>query len=203
MRCLIVDDDHDHLRLLELALKRLPNRQVDVVATQVAEEATQLLTSESFDLALIDLQLGTITGDQILQHARDNRVYTPVIVLSSVGDQYDAVRCIKAGAQGYLVKFDVHTDRLLEVIEEAIAQGASEAEARQEQINATEQLATLTPREREIAELIADGLLSKQIAAQLGCSEGTVKVHRSHILRKTGANTSAELAQMIVLARQS
>ena len=138
-----------------------------------------------------------------LQHARDNRVYTPVIVLSSVGDQYDAVRCIKAGAQGYLVKFDVHTDRLLEVIEEAIAQGASEAEARQEQINATEQLATLTPREREIAELIADGLLSKQIAAQLGCSEGTVKVHRSHILRKTGANTSAELAQMIVLARQS
>lgn len=202
LRCLIVDDDSDHLRLLELALHRLDEFDVTVVATQCAQDAADHLLSKAFDLALIDLQLGQTTGDQVLTHARENGVHTPVIVLSSVGDQYDAVRCIKAGAQGYLVKFDINTDRLGEVVQEALAQGRVEAESRRGPAEAANQLECLTPRERQIAELIAEGLLSKQIAAQLGCSEGTVKVHRSHILRKTGANTSAELAQIVVLARQ-
>ena len=70
------------------------------------------------------------------------------------------------------------------------------------QLEARELINRLTPREKEVLELIVQGLLSKQIALKLGCAEGTIKLHRSRMLDKTGSQTTGELVRISMLARE-
>jgi FixJ family two-component response regulator len=105
------------------------------------------------------------------------------------------VRAMKAGAVDFLAK-PFRDQDLLDAVTAAIQRD----EKRREQENALADLkahfSSLTSREREIMALVASGLMSKQIAAQVGLSEITVKVHRSHIMKKMGARSVADLVRM-------
>ena len=122
-------------------------------------------------------------------------VRIPIVFISGHGDIPMSVRAMKAGAVDFLAK-PFRDQDLLDAVTAAIQRD----EKRREQENRLRDLkahfSSLTTREREIMALVASGLMSKQIAAQIGLSEITVKVHRSHIMRKMGARSVADLVRM-------
>lgn len=119
----------------------------------------------------------------------------PIVFLTGHGDVPMAVRAIKLGAVEFLLKPFREQD-LLDAVRVAI--GKDEARRKDEAALAElkERFATLTVREREVLTFVAQGRLNKQIAADLGLSEVTVKVHRGQVMRKMGAATLAELVRL-------
>jgi len=106
-----------------------------------------------------------------------------------------SVQAIKAGAVEFLTK-PINDVDLLNAIEQSLAKDKAERAEREELATLRRRFAFLTPREREIMHFVVSGLLNKQIAAEAGISEITVKIHRGHVMRKMGAHSLAELAQI-------
>lgn len=120
----------------------------------------------------------------------------PVVLLGEPGDGREAVRAMKAGAVDFLFA-PVTKDELSAAVERAIALGAGARSASAEREALEARLATLTPREREVCERVARGMLNKQVAADLGISEARVKVHRANGMEKLGAESAAELGRLL------
>jgi FixJ family two-component response regulator len=118
-----------------------------------------------------------------------------VIFLTAHGDIATSVRAIKAGAADFLTK-PVDRDTLLAALKRALARDALQRASRREAEQLRERFASLTSREREVFDRIVAGQLNKQIAAQLGVSERTVKAERAQVLAKLGASSVAELGQL-------
>jgi len=116
----------------------------------------------------------------------------PIVFLTGHGDIETSVQAIKAGAEDFLTK-PVSKDKLLDAVERAVARHR----AAQEQDNQLKSLhslvAKLTPREKEVFELVVRGRMNKQIGFQLGTTERTVKAHRRKVMEKIGAQSLAEL----------
>jgi len=105
------------------------------------------------------------------------------------------VRAMKEGAYEFLTK-PVRGQDLLDAIQKAIASDRERRKEREELNEVRERFNTLTPREKEVLNLVVAGLLNKQIADQLGMSELTVKTHRAHVMEKTNAESLAHLVRM-------
>jgi FixJ family two-component response regulator len=105
------------------------------------------------------------------------------------------VRAMKGGAVDFLTK-PFRDQDMLDAVAKAIERDRSRREAEKIVTNVQALFDTLTPREREILALVASGLMNKQIAAELGLAEITVKIHRGHIVKKMGAKSLADLIRM-------
>lgn len=106
-----------------------------------------------------------------------------------------SVRAMKAGAVDFLAK-PFRDQDLLDAVTAAIQRDQKRREHENAMTDLRTHFSSLTPREREIMALVASGLMSKQIAAEVGLSEITVKVHRSHLMKKMGARSVADLVRM-------
>jgi len=149
---------------------------------------------------VVDLRMPELTGLQ-LQEAMIRAGYQlPVIFMSGQADIQSTVRAIQCGAIDFLLKpFDEH--QLLQAIDRAIARNTDERAARARRDALRARLDLLTPREREVCALVAAGSLNKQIAAQLGIAEKTVKAHRARVMAKLDAPSVAELVRIVDGAR--
>jgi FixJ family two-component response regulator len=123
----------------------------------------------------------------------------PVVFLTSKGDIPTTVRAMRRGAEDFLTKRAPKT-QLLEAIERALERGQRERQKREKVASAAEKSNSLSPRERQVLSGVARGLLNKEIAAELGVAERTVKLHRSNLSAKLGLRSAAELA---LFARES
>jgi FixJ family two-component response regulator len=123
----------------------------------------------------------------------------PIILLAGNGDIPTSVRAMRAGAVNFLAK-PVEGERLFAAVEEALRIDAERRIERSLRQALEERLAMLTPRERQVFEQVAAGRLNKQIAADLGTVEQTVKVHRGRLMRKMGAHSIAELVWLFARA---
>jgi FixJ family two-component response regulator len=119
----------------------------------------------------------------------------PIIFLTGHGDVPMSVRAMKAGAVEFLLKPFREQD-LLDAIRQALEIDRGRLRKQAATADLVERLSTLTPREREVMALVARGLLNKQIAAEIGLSEITVKVHRGQAMRKMRADSVADLIRM-------
>lgn len=200
---LILDDDDDHARLLEISLTRLSDYSFHVSKCSTIQQANDLIQTKDYDLIFVDYRLEGDTGESFVNMVRQQGLDTPIICITAVGDHYAAANVTRAGAQRFMLKSDIQSPLLKVMIQESIESVQKTRSLMAPQIQSKELINRLTPREKEVLEWIVQGLLSKQIAIKLGCAEGTIKLHRSRMLDKTGSQTTAELVRIAMLARGS
>jgi FixJ family two-component response regulator len=161
--------------------------------------AAEFLNAELPDVPaclVLDVRLPGLSGLDLQRELGRTGVEIPIIFISGHGDIPMTVRAMKAGAVEFLPK-PVREQELLDAIAQAIDKDRGARRQRAEVAAVRVRYATLTPRESEVASKIIRGLLNKQVAADLGVTEVTVKVHRRHIMEKMQASSLAELVRMI------
>jgi len=146
---------------------------------------------------LLDVQMSGLDGLQLQDRLGDLGHTMPIVFLTGHGDLPASVRAIKAGAEDFLTK-PILKETLLKAIERALARYET-ARAQHERLAALRGLvATLTPREVEVFDLVVRGKLNKQIAYELGTSERTIKAHRHAVMEKLQVRSLAELVSAAV-----
>ncbi|MBX9827407.1 MAG: response regulator [Xanthobacteraceae bacterium] len=145
--------------------------------------------------AILDLTMPELDGLELQQQLTQAGTERPIIFLTGHADVPASVRAMKAGAVDFLIK-PVDRDKLLSAIAQAKDRDSRAREARNERQLIEAKLATLTQREREVLEHVVKGRLNKQIAAELGTVEKTIKVHRGRMMAKLGVRSVAELVRL-------
>ena len=185
----IVEDDE----AIRGALKNL--FQSVGLQVELFGSAAEMLQSQLPDVAsclVLDIRLPGLSGlDFQAELARAN-IHIPIIFMTGHGDIPMSVRAMKGGAVDFLTK-PFRDQDMLDAVTVAIERDRKRRETDRIVANLQSYLDTLTPREREILTLISSGLMNKQIAAELGLAEITVKIHRGHIMKKMGAKSLADL----------
>ena len=149
--------------------------------------------------AIFDVSMPDLDGLQLQEALTGDGVERPVIFITGVGDIPVTVRAMKAGALDFLTK-PVSARQLLAAIARAIEVDARGRELRGELMTANDRVSRLTPREREVLAHVIAGRLNKQIAADLGVVEKTIKLHRGRMMQKMGVRTVADLVRIAELA---
>lgn len=188
----VVDDDPSIRR----AIKRL----VESVGLHVELFASpaEFLNHQPRDVPsclITDIRLPGMSGLDLQRKLLQTKNDIPIIFITAHGDIPMSVRAMKAGAVEFLTKPFRDQDLL-----DAVQAGLERNHVRQQRLAETallrDRLQSLTPREREVFPRVVSGLLNKQIAAEIGTTEATVKVHRSQLMRKMGADSLPELVRM-------
>jgi FixJ family two-component response regulator len=143
---------------------------------------------------LLDIQMPGIDGLQLQQELINSTHGIPIIFITGHGDIPSSVKAMKAGAVDFFSK-PFNDEDLLQAIREAIQRDHHVRADRAERGSVAERFATLTPREREVLELVVRGMLNKQIAAALGASEKTIKIHRGRVMEKMKVPSVADLVR--------
>jgi len=144
---------------------------------------------------VLDVRLPGKSGLDLQRELADKNIPIPLIFLTAHGDIRMTVRAMKAGAIEFLTK-PFRDQDLLDAVQEALERDRDRRERQAEIAVLRERLESLTRREREVLPLVVSGWLNKQIAAEIGTTEATIKVHRSQLMKKMNANSVPELVRM-------
>jgi len=189
----IVDDDASFRTAVE---RRLKHAGYDVVAYSSAQQLLDALPDEnSPGCILLDVRIPGLSGPQLQARLSELGSTMPIVFLTGHADIPTTVQTIKAGAQDFLVK-PVSSEDLLGAVERAMISHEATRDRRGRLDTLRTLIASLTPREREVFELVVRGKMNKQIAAQLGTTERTIKAHRQRVMEKTKVQSLAELVSI-------
>jgi FixJ family two-component response regulator len=188
----VIDDDPS----LRRAIKRLV--QSVGLDVETLGSAKEFLSASHLDVPsciILDVRLPGMSGLDLQRELATADLHIPIIFITSYGDIPMSVRAMKAGAIEFLPK-PFRDQDLLDAVQLALERDRARRQQQAEIRLLQERFQSLTPREREILPLVVSGLLNKQIAAAIGTSEATVKVHRSQLTRKMAAKSLADLVRM-------
>lgn len=144
---------------------------------------------------VLDVRLPQMSGLDFQRRLTEAGVQIPIIFITAHGDIPMSVRALKSGAVEFLTK-PFRDQDLLDAIQQALQRDRAAREQQAEMHDLQERYHALTVREREVMTLVVSGMLNKQIAAEIGASEATIKIHRSHVMHKMQAGSVVELLRM-------
>ena len=203
----IIIDDHTLFR--EGLQRLLVRHDIDVISSvSNGDEGLNSILKHNPDIVLLDLRMPNVYGIEVLKNIRAKNKSLPVVMLTTSDDEKDLIDALKNGASGYLLK-DMEPDALVVALKDVLKGETIVApnlvqilakfhQGDDSEINITNLISTLTPRESEILELLAEGQSNKLIAKNLGISDGTVKLHVKAILRKLEIHSRVEAAVIAV-----
>jgi RNA polymerase sigma factor (sigma-70 family) len=189
----VVDDDASFRAAIE---RRLKKAGYEVATYSSAQHLLDRLPGESeLGCILLDVRIPGLSGPELQCRLGQLGSTLPIVFLTGYPDVPTTVQTIKAGAEDFLTK-PVSSDDLLRAIERALAhhEAASDLKSKLDLVRA--HIATLTPREREVFELVIRGKTNKQIGSVLGATERTIKAHRHRVMDKLQVRSLAELVSL-------
>jgi RNA polymerase sigma factor (sigma-70 family) len=189
----IVDDDASFRTAIE---RRLKKAGYDVTTYPSAQDLLDRLPNKSeLGCILLDVRIPGLSGPELQGRLSEIGSTLPIVFLTGYADVQTTVRAIKAGAEDVLTK-PVSSEELLGAIERALAHQEVMRGQRTQLDVVRAHIAKLTPREREVFELVIRGKTNKQVANVLGATERTIKAHRHRVMEKLQVQTLAELVSL-------
>jgi FixJ family two-component response regulator len=189
----VIDDDESTRAGLDSLLRSV------ALATRVHSSVDAFLKVSRPDAPgclILDVRLPGISGLDFQARLAHYGIRLPVILITGHGDVPMSVRGMKAGAVDFLIK-PFRGQDMLDAVATAVARDRARRASEAERATLLERLGALSPRERQVMELVAAGKMNKQVARDLRLSEITVKIHRGAAMRKMGARTLADLVRMV------
>jgi FixJ family two-component response regulator len=188
----IVDDDRDVRESLQELLESvgLPSQSFGT-----AREFLSSPRSEGPSCLILDVRLPGISGLDLQHELKKGKVSIPIIFLTAHADVPMSVKAMKSGAVEFLTKPFRQQD-LLDAVQRSLTRDRIVRERQRDTAELQQRSNTLSVREREVMSLVVSGMLNKQIAAELGASEATVKMHRSQVMKKMQAESLPDLVRM-------
>jgi FixJ family two-component response regulator len=192
-RVFVVDDDRALLTAIERVLSSSGYRVQTFMSPAFFMEQ---LPYDGPACLVLDLRMPELSGLDVQEWLAFKRITIPTVFLSGDSDVPSTARAMRKGAVDFLVK-PVDEHDLLAAVSRALSKAVESRRRLREEEQSSQRLARLTRRERQVCELVARGLLNKQIAYELGTSEKTVKVHRGHVMRKLEVDSVAGLVWLL------
>jgi FixJ family two-component response regulator len=189
---LVVDDDPSFRQALERLFRSVGLR------AEVFGSASELLRSKLPDVAscmVLDVRLPGLSGLDFQAELVRQNIRIPIIFITGHGDIPMSVQAMKAGAIEFLTK-PIREQDLLNAVGIAVERDRKRREDEKAISLLRTRYESLSPREREVMGLVTAGLMNKQVAAETGLAEITVKIHRGHIMKKMAAKSLADLVRM-------
>lgn len=191
----VIDDDESVRKSLKRLLDAAHHK------TEVFKSASEFLSRSPHpgpSCIIVDVRMPGVTGIDLQKTFIDTGREEQLVFITAHGDIPMCAQAMKAGAADFLPK-PFKPKELLESVERALSRSAEQLLRASERNRTVALLQQLTPREYEVMELVATGLLNKQVGGELGMAEKTVKTHRAHVMQKLGITSVAEL--MVVLQK--
>jgi len=186
----VVDDDASFRTAIE---RRLKKAGYEVATYQSAQELLDHLPAETESgCILLDVRIPGLSGPELQSRLAELGSTLPIVFLTGYADVPTTVQAIKAGAEDFLTK-PIASELLLRAIERAIAHHHTARDAKSVLDSIRAHIANLTPRERQVFELVVRGKTNKEIAYSLGATERTIKAHRHRVMEKMQVRSLAEL----------
>jgi FixJ family two-component response regulator len=189
----LVDDDQLFRRSTERLIR---TAGLNVQPFSSARDFLKSPRPEGPACLVLDVRMPGLSGMDLQRELTQSGFHIPIVFITGHGDIPMSVRAMKAGAVEFLTK-PFRSRVFLDAIRAAIERDRSALQKQSETRELRERYRQLTPREREVMTLVAEGLLNKQVAAQLSTTEATIKFHRAHIMQKMCANSLADLIRMV------
>ena len=188
----VVDDDQVMLGALSSLFRSVG---LSVVTFESAADLLQYRLPDIPSCLVLDIRLPRLSGLDLQAELRASGVMIPIIFITGHGDIPMSVRAMKAGAIDFLTK-PFRDWEILDAVTDALKRDRERRKEEKSNSDIHTRFASLTPRQRQVMSLVTSGLLNKQIAAEIGLAEMTVKIHRAHVMRKMGARSLADLVMI-------
>ncbi len=195
----VVDDDIEVRRSMRWLCESV-NLAVETYAS--AESFLNAYDPVRPGCLVLDVRMPGMNGLELQKKLFEEKCHLPIIIVSAFADVPVTVRAMKAGAVT-LIEKPYKDQMLIDQIQDALERDEVQLRAMNDQLDIDDRLALLTPREREVMNLVVTGNTAKQAAQILNISPKTIDVHRSHIMKKMRADTIAELVRMVMTAGRS
>ena len=190
----VVDDDQANRDLLRHLMDSV---DLAVETFCSAREFLDAFQPDRRGCLLLDVRMPGMSGLELQKELAARGIDLPVIIVTGHSDVQMAVTAMKRGAFDFIEK-PINNQQLLDLVHKAMKLDASLAEEMSRKAEFDKRLSLLTPRERQILDLIAAGKANKQIAHDLGISQRTVEVHRAKVMKKIQAKSLADLMKMVI-----